>query len=157
MAILDAAGLDRREFLQRGVLAGLGLARAPFAALAGSGPAPLFPDMNSSRVRAYRTLGRTGLRVSDIGFGSRALAGDEQVVGHALNRGITYFDTAENYERGRAEATLGRALRGRRDHVVLGSKVECGPDYDRDDLMQTLDGSLKCWAGRSKRGSASSP
>jgi hypothetical protein len=52
MAILDVAGLDRREFLQRGVLAGLGLALSPFAALADSGPAPLFPDMNSPRVRA---------------------------------------------------------------------------------------------------------
>jgi len=141
MAIRDTAGLDRRELLQRGVLAGVGFVLSPLAALAAPEPPPRTTDAPS--VRAYRTLGRTGLRVSDIGFGSSALAGDEQVVLHALDRGITYFDTADNYKGGRAEVTLGRALRGRRDQVVLGSKVECGPDYDRDDLMQTLDGSLK--------------
>ena len=46
---------------------------------------------------------------------------------HALERGITYFDTAESYTDGRAEETLGRALAGPRDRVVLTSKVIAGP------------------------------
>lgn len=95
------------------------------------------------RVRAARGLGRTGLRVSDVGFGSSRLSGDESVVRHALERGVTYFDTAESYEGGRSEETLGRALRGARDRVVLVSKTSCGADDSSDDLMRALEGSLR--------------
>ena len=66
-------------------------------------------------MRRLRKLGRTGLEMSDIGFGSSRLRGDDALVRHALARGITYFDTAESYPGGSSEETIGRALAGVRD------------------------------------------
>ncbi len=135
--------LDRRSFLRGAALAGLGagLARAfgPLAAAAQPPPSPAAPP----RVRGFRTLGRTGLRVSDVGFGSSRLDGDEALVHHALERGITYFDTAESYTNGRAEETLGRALQGHRDQVLLASKTSAGARASVAELMQALEGSLR--------------
>lgn len=84
-----------------------------------------------------RDLGRTGLRVSALGFGAGAVGGlmvrgdraeQNAAVARALDAGITYFDTAPGYGDGRSEEHLGRALRdldawGR---VVVGTKVRLG-------------------------------
>ena len=68
----------------------------------------------------YRVLGRTGLRVSVLGFGCGAIGGllvkgaeDEQrrTVTRALEAGITYFDTAQAYGNGRSEEAIGGHLR----------------------------------------------
>jgi aryl-alcohol dehydrogenase-like predicted oxidoreductase len=86
-----------------------------------------------------RDLGRTGLRVSVLGFGAGAVGGlmvrgdaadQTRAVGRAIEAGITYFDTAPGYGDGRSEENLGRALRelaawGR---VVVGTKVRLAPD-----------------------------
>jgi len=129
-------GIDRREFLRRGALAGASVGLLPLAA--GAALAAEEP-----RVRRERTLGRTALRVSDIGFGSSSLAGDVALVQHALERGIRYFDTAESYQGGRSEETIGRALVGSREHVILASKVGSEADSSRMALMKSLDGSLR--------------
>ena len=82
------------------------------------------------------TLGRTGLTVSRacLGGGGRSRLGrglgtsDDDVVRllhGALDLGITLFDTAPNYG---TEEVLGRALQGRRDHVVISTKVRCTLD-----------------------------
>ncbi|TDD39134.1 aldo/keto reductase [Nonomuraea terrae] len=87
-----------------------------------------------------RTLGRSGIRVSSIGFGAWAIGGpfvsggkpagwgevddDESVaaVHRALDLGVTFFDTADVYGTGRSERVLSRALAGRRDEVVIATK-----------------------------------
>ncbi len=125
--------IDRRELLRLGALAGVGL---PLARGAAAEPGP-------PRVRRTVVLGRTSLRVPDIGFGSSSLRGDEALVRHALERGITYFDTAESYTDGVSEATLGRALRGQRERVTLTSKVEAGARESADALMRRLEASLR--------------
>jgi hypothetical protein len=130
-------GLDRRELLRSGALAGLGLGLLPLSALAESEGA------EPPRVRRRVVLGRTGLEIPDIGFGSSRLRGDEALVHHALERGITYFDTAESYTGGDAEETLGRALRGRRGEVILASKTSAGANDTRADMMAALEGSLR--------------
>lgn len=81
----------------------------------------------------YRALGDTGLTVSAIGFGCWEMGnpnygstGDEEVIAavhRAIELGVTLFDTAPNYGFGGSELVLGRALKGRRDEVVLVSKV----------------------------------
>ncbi len=126
-------GIDRRELL-RGLAAGLSLGLLPFGA-AGGGEAP--------RVRRRVRLGRTGLTVSDIGFGSSRLGHDAELVRHALDRGINYFDTAESYSGGRSETTLGQVLRGRRQQVVLVSKTQADSDARRHVLMGRLEASLR--------------
>lgn len=81
-----------------------------------------------------RNLGRTGLRVSTLGYGAGAVGGlmvkgdqadQTRAIARAMEAGITYFDTAPGYGDGRSEENLGRALReldawGR---VVVGTKV----------------------------------
>ena len=58
---------------------------------------------------------------------------------HALGRGITYFDTAESYQAGSSEETIGRALAGRRDHVLLASKQSAGAHTKRAELFETVE------------------
>jgi len=125
-------GFDRREFLQRSAVASLALAAGP-AAAADATP----------RIRRQITLGRTGLRVGDIGFGSSDLRDDERLVHHALDRGIDYFDTADSYTGGVSETTMGKALRGRRDQIVLVTKAKLRATDRKQDMMAKLEGSLR--------------
>jgi len=134
---MDDSGIDRREFLRRGALAGAGVGLLPLAA--GSALAAVAPP----QVKAQRTLGRTGLRISDIGFGSYDLDGNVLLVRHALDRGISYFDTAESYQDGRSEETLGNALRGHRERITLATKTGAEANASRAALMQALEGSLR--------------
>lgn len=129
------AEVDRRGFLRAAAWAGLGAGLLPLALPARAAPEP--------RVRGTRVLGRTGLRVSDIGFGGSRLRDDVSLVQHALARGVRYFDTAEGYNGGVSEETLGRALQGRRQEVVLGSKLKAEADGSRADFLRALDGSLR--------------
>ncbi|MEW1771783.1 aldo/keto reductase [Streptomyces sp. NPDC086777] len=88
-----------------------------------------------------RTLGRSGIRVSALGFGCWAIGGEWQdatgqplgwgrvddeesvrAVHRALDLGVTFFDTADTYGAGHSERVLGRALGGRRDEVVVATK-----------------------------------
>jgi predicted aldo/keto reductase-like oxidoreductase len=130
----DFDPIDRREFLRRGALTGIGLGLYPLAAGAGD---------DAPAVGRKVRLGRTGLEVSDIGFGASRLRGEERLVHHALERGVNYFDSAEGYTNGMSEQTLGRALGGKRDSVFLTSKVKCGARDTRDELMTALEGSLR--------------
>jgi predicted aldo/keto reductase-like oxidoreductase len=121
----------------RQALTGVGLGLLPLpSSRAGAASDP-------PRIQRHVRLGRTGLEISDIGFGSSRLRGAEELVHHALERGINYFDTAESYTGGVSETTLGRALRGKREQVVIASKVEAEADASRDRLMESLEGSLK--------------
>ena len=80
-----------------------------------------------------RTLGKTGESVSELGLGTCFMArqGQEGVntcVARAVDRGVTYFDTAADYGKGNDERMLGKALLGRRDRVFLATKVGCVAD-----------------------------
>jgi predicted aldo/keto reductase-like oxidoreductase len=131
--------LNRREFLKRGTLAGIGVGLIPLAEVSASTP-PGGPP----QVRRYTTLGRTGLKISDISFGgSRLHTGEEDIVLHAYDRGINYFDTAESYTDNESEQTIGNALRGKRDKVFLTSKVITSPTDTRAMMMEALEGSLR--------------
>jgi predicted aldo/keto reductase-like oxidoreductase len=127
--------LDRRSFLRTGAVASLGAGLLPLLPARAGAEAP--------RVKRSVRLGRTDLKVSDIGFGSSRLKGQDDAVRYALDQGITYFDTAESYTRGHSEETLGRALQGVRDKVVLASKVEAAHDADQASMMRSLEKSLR--------------
>ena len=130
--------LGRRELLQRGALAGLGMGLLPLRASAQ--PAA----RAGAKVQRYVTLGRTGMQVSDISFGgSRLGSGEGDIVRHALDRGINYFDIADSYRGGDSETTVGEALRGKRDRVYLASKTYASPSDRRDSMMRSLEQSLR--------------
>jgi len=115
----------------------------------------------------YRTLGRTGLRVSEVGFGAWAIGGPSRLgevevgwgevddavslraIEAAFEAGITFFDTSDAYGEGRSETLLGKALRAKRDRVVIATKggnrtVEGRwvKEFSRAWLTQALDASL---------------
>ncbi len=136
----DGDKLGRRELLRRGAMAGVAAGLLPFTA-AGAGKARA---QTRAEVKRYVTLGRTGLEVSDISFGSSRLdAGEEHLVLDALDRGINYFDTADSYRGGDSEITIGNALRGKRDKVFIASKTHTSSGEDRASMLRSLEGSLR--------------
>lgn len=85
----------------------------------------------------YRTLGRTGMKVSPYCLGAMMFGAqgnpdhDESIaiIHRALDAGINFIDSADVYSQGESEEIVGKALKGRRDEVVLASKVS-GPMGD---------------------------
>ncbi len=138
MSERDREGLSRRELLRGsaalGALTAAGAAAEPEAAAA--------PRAGGMR---YRRLGRTGLQVSEIGFGGYPVD-DPDVVRYAVDQGINYFDTSHCYRGGRSEEVLGEGLRGRRDKVVLATKWcphHVGKPARKRHFLEMLDGSLR--------------
>ena len=89
----------------------------------------------------YRVLGKTGLKVSEVGFGAWAIGGNAhgnsygqtddkqsvEAVERAIDLGCNFFDTADVYGHGHSEDLLGQALREKRSEVVIATKV--GGDF----------------------------
>ncbi len=80
----------------------------------------------------FRKLGRTGLNVSEIGFGAWAIGGswgpqsESDSVGalnRALDLGVNFIDTAAGYGNGKSEQIIGRVLKTRRDEVIVATKT----------------------------------
>jgi aryl-alcohol dehydrogenase-like predicted oxidoreductase len=104
----------------------------------------------------FRTLSRTGLKVSRFSFGTMTFGGQTdqatalRMVDCCLDAGINFFDTANIYTRGAAETILGKTLKGRRDKVILTSKVRGkmgdAPDEEglsRAAMRKAIDASLQ--------------
>jgi aryl-alcohol dehydrogenase-like predicted oxidoreductase len=74
-----------------------------------------------------RRVGTSDLHVSEISFGTMSIGTDEQqaikLLHEAQDLGINYFDTADLYDQGRNEEIVGKAFKGRRDNIILASKV----------------------------------
>ncbi|MFC7135633.1 aldo/keto reductase [Halobaculum litoreum] len=114
----------------------------------------------------YRELGDSGVEVSEVAFGAWVVGtdwwGDRtdedsiRMVQHALDRGITFFDTGDVYGHGRSEEAIGEALGEFRDEVTVGTKVgydfynnaqaghgeipkDLSPEYLRNAVEQSLD------------------
>jgi aryl-alcohol dehydrogenase-like predicted oxidoreductase len=126
---------SRREFME---IAGAAL----------TGGSVLMAQENGNRAEIpRRPLGRTGVQVSAIGLGgyhlgsAKDLGEARQIVDVAVDSGINFFDNAWDYHDGQSEAWLGDALKGKRDRVVLMTKV-CTHGRDKHTAMQMLEESL---------------
>src|SRR5262245_55837335 len=108
----------------------------------------------------YRTLGRTGLRISEVGFGAMTIGGevfgatDDQESLRALHRaldlGMNFIDTADAYGRGHSEELLSQVLKTRRHEMILATKggnqftVRQGlRNFDPEYITSALEASLK--------------
>jgi len=130
---------SRRDFISASISAGL---LAPVA-----GAAPVIGALSRSQDAAptgnavklaYRTLGRTGLKVATVGFGCM-ITSDASVVERGVDLGINYFDTARGYQKGNNERMVGAALGAKRKQVVLSTKTHAP---DKATMLQHLDQSL---------------
>ncbi len=104
----------------------------------------------------YRKLGNSGLKVSEIGLGSNTFSWviDEQtsaaVVNRAIETGINYVDTADLYDRGGSEEFVGKAIKGKRNQLIIatkfGRKMGEGPNDrggSRYYIIGAVEASLK--------------
>jgi L-galactose dehydrogenase/L-glyceraldehyde 3-phosphate reductase len=107
----------------------------------------------------YRALGRTGLRVSALGFGCGNVGGlmvrgtpaeRERAVARALELGVNFFDTAPAYGDGVSEEHLGQVLQALRPQCLVATKVRLGPDGLADPAA-TVTRSLETSLGRLRR------
>ena len=103
-----------------------------------------------------RVLEHTGLKVSRAAFGAMTFgsqsdeAAASRIVDYCLDRGVNFIDTANAYNKGESESILGKILKGRRDRVVLASKVfnrtGDAPDdagLSRAAILKAIDQSLR--------------
>jgi predicted aldo/keto reductase-like oxidoreductase len=121
----------RRSFLATGLA-------LPAAGLTTSSQSAKRPGPAKTPVLKRRVLGKTGLKVTEVGFSAEGVS-DIAVVRQALDLGISFYDTAHAYEGGNNERTLGAALGNQRKNITLASR-----SYAKDvkglesDLNQSL-------------------
>ena len=125
---------------RRNFLAAAGLA-IPTAALASIGKGPQAPKLPAPSAGgfSYRVLGKTGLKVTSVGFGCM-ITSDQSVIERAADIGITYFDTARGYQSGNNERMVGAALKAKRNSITLSTKTQAGT---KEEALKHLDTSLK--------------
>ena len=109
--------------------------------------------MGKKNTMKTRVLGKTELKVSELGLGSAFMTAQGQkslnhCIDYVIEQGVNYFDTAANYGNGMDETMLGVALKGKQDKVILATKVGYTHNNllahrDANQLMQQFEGSLR--------------
>src|SRR5271157_1065250 len=130
---------SRRNFLA----AGLALPVAGLASTTSSpnppAPAPQQAAAPTPGKIAYRVLGKTGLKVTTVGYGCM-ITSDPTVITRAVDMGINYFDTSRGYQSGQNERMVGAALGARRKDVFISTKCD---QKTGAGILAELDTSLK--------------
>jgi uncharacterized protein len=128
---------SRRNFLAAGLA-------VPAVALASTGRPVVVDPPAAKGVAApsglkFRTLGKTGLKLTSVGFGCM-ITSDGSVIEKAADLGINYFDTARGYQGGNNERMVGAALKAKRNSIALSSKTGAP---NKQGALEHLDTSLK--------------
>ncbi len=135
--------MKRREFFKSSaIVGGSTLLNFPFS--------PEAEARGVKKIVRYRELGKTGLKMSDISFGTGRL-NSAALINSAVSLGINYFDTAPDY--GKAENYIGEYLKvkGGRDKLIIASKL-CTPlpypshlpgDSSKKEYIEAVEGSLR--------------
>jgi aryl-alcohol dehydrogenase-like predicted oxidoreductase len=98
---------------------------------------------DSPKIKDYRTLGRTGFKVSDVSTGA---VFEESLLSALLDAGVNYIDTAESYGNGKGETTVGNVLKGRdrkKYFVTTKMLVTSFPDMPVKAEEATKEGIMK--------------
>lgn len=123
---------SRRKFLKAG------LALPAVGLLSRKSLGSILPEPSPEGL-SYRTLGKTGLKVTSVGCAAGSIP-DPDILARALDLGINYYDTARIYGQGKSEQILGRAIKGKRDRIVLASKTYSNT---KETILKDIETSLK--------------
>jgi len=136
--------LRRRQFLSSLASGALGLGVAGRLRGGSASVSQGQKDAGTPKVIKYNVLGKTGLKVSDVSCGAISLF-EPNVLRYAYDCGVTYFDTAEVYLRGKGEGYVGQGLKGVRDKVVITTKhiLNPGQKVEKASLIKRVEDSLK--------------
>lgn len=125
--------MKRRHFLRNSTLGIVG------AGIAGTGRIGYSEDTKTqpaegAKIKAFRTLGRTGFKVSDISTGGPM---NEGILNALLDAGVNYIDTAENYGRGKSETVTGEVIKNRdRKSLFVTSKLGIKKDDTKESVLK---------------------
>src|SRR5208283_1749437 len=114
---MSSKKMGRRKFIKGASSAFLGLAAAPLMNFDLA-----FAETEKQAKPQYRTLGKTGLKVTAVSMGVMNCT-DPAVLRRAFDLGINFFDTAHGYMGGRNEEMVGKVFRGKRDKVLIQTKI----------------------------------
>ena len=126
--------IGRRKFIKGASSALLGMATTPFwnANLS-------FGKTERSSTLEYRTLGKTGLKVTAVSMGVMNCS-EPAVLQRAFDLGINFYDTADCYMRGRNEEMVGKVFEGKREKVLIQTKVHA---HDEKKMRASVERSLR--------------
>ena len=144
MATNERKGISRRGFLGASLAAATAAGLKAQGVVAGQAAAQeATPAKPVVKIKEYRTLGRTGFKVSDISFGGGDLSNDN-VLRAAIDAGVNYIDTAEHYGRGGSERTIGQVLKTHdRNSLFITTKLNISFDK-RISKAELRDRFMKC-------------
>ncbi len=130
--------INRRQFIKAGVCGGAAAALG----LTGLNEIAEGVSMTSAEkaVPVYRTLGRTGLKITVVSFGAM-LTPEPEVIRAGLDQGINYIDTARRYMNGKNEGIVAQAIKGRRDKIYLATKARPTSDTQKE-IFRDVEESL---------------
>ena len=131
---MSSDNIGRRKFLKAVSSVILGAAASPLWKAGSS----LATSAKTSSLE-YRTLGKTGLKVTAVSMGVMNCS-DPAVVLRAFDLGINFYDTADCYMGGRNEEMVGKAFQGKRDKVYLQTKVHA---HDEQRMRASVERSLR--------------
>ena len=142
--------ISRRSFIEKGVVSvvGAGMGVAAISGRTEAQPPPPPPPTaektgEKPQIKEYRTLGRTGYKVSDVSYGNAGMQ-DPAILEYAIERGMNYVDTARQYYD--MEKVIGQIFPEKRDKIFLTTKLEpelVTADVTVEALMAGLDDSLE--------------
>ena len=145
---LWSENLDRRQLLKALGVAGAVLALGGHQTLAEMVASASQAGSAAAGAIPTRALGKTGIQVSALCFGGAHWGRNDddaeaiRILHEAIDAGITFLDNAWEYNGGRSEELMGKALQGRRQQVVLMTKL-CSHGRDKKVALQQLDDSLR--------------
>jgi uncharacterized protein len=135
----ETTGINRRDFLK------VGLAGTTSALLGWEGLADAMQYASAEPfvfpAPVYRTLGRTGLKITMISFGAM-LTPEPEVIKIAFDHGVNYVDTARRYMGGKNEEIVAKALKGNRDKVYVATKISPA-STSKENIFKDVETSLK--------------
>ncbi len=142
------SGIPRRDFVRGAMFAAAGAVAGREGLAQTAAPAEATVTPTKAGTVPKKPLGKTGVMVSALGVGGFHLgsAKDQnevnEIVARSIDAGVNFFDNAWEYHEGDSEHRLGIALQGKRDGVVLMTKV-CTHGRGKDVAMRMLEDSLR--------------